>query len=123
MNGSSELAKRLTSEIDRAAARGSVLISAISVWELATLASKKRLSLSLPIHSWVDESLSKPGISLLPLSPDIAVESSLLPGKFPGDPADRIIIASTRMSRSRLITRDAGILEFARGGYIEAVRA
>ena len=35
-----------------------------------------------------------------------------LPGDFHKDPADRIIVAATRVSRSKLITKDQKIMDY-----------
>jgi PIN domain nuclease of toxin-antitoxin system len=47
-----------------------------------------RVALPMNIRSWVEEALSKPGISLAPLTSEIAIESSNLPGNLQGDPVD-----------------------------------
>jgi PIN domain nuclease of toxin-antitoxin system len=36
-------------------------------------------------------------MNLYPLTAEIAVESSFLPGDFHGDPADRLIVATARI--------------------------
>jgi PIN domain nuclease of toxin-antitoxin system len=67
-----------------------LLVSVISVWEIGMLESKGRLLLNLPCEAWVREALKTPGLTLAPLTPEIAVDSTRLPGAFHGDPADRI---------------------------------
>lgn len=65
-------------------------ISAISCWEIAKLVESGRLILPLPVGKWLDQALAYPGVRLLELSPQIAVESTQLPGSFHRDPADQI---------------------------------
>src|SRR5437868_1643115 len=72
-------------------------ISAISCWEIAVLVAKKRLVLPMDISEWMDQALIYPGMQLLPLTPQIAIESTRLPGEFHSDPADRIIVATSRL--------------------------
>src|SRR5205085_989335 len=96
--------------IEEAGARGNLLLCSISIWELAMLVAKGRITLQTPLLEWVREALKTPGLSLVHLTPEIAVESTRLPGSFHGDPADRIIVASARETGSMILTRDRGIL-------------
>jgi PIN domain nuclease of toxin-antitoxin system len=119
MNGEPHRLGAATVEaIERAATTGRVYVSAISVWEVAMLDSKGRIRLSRDCGEWVREALSAPGVQLLPLSPDIAVASSRLPGTFHGDPADRILAASARLMTLTLVTRDERILAYAAAHYV-----
>ncbi|MBW4699996.1 MAG: type II toxin-antitoxin system VapC family toxin [Aphanocapsa lilacina HA4352-LM1] len=118
--GSGELTSASLERIDAEALRGQVYISVISVWELATLAAKGRITLRTSVREWVDDALSQPGIHLLPLSAAVAVESAALPGAMHADPADRILVASARLHRLVLLTRDKKILEYAGPGHLLA---
>ncbi len=91
-------------------------ISAISCWEVAKLVEKKRLILPLPLDEWFDQALAYPGVHLIPLTPEIAIESTRLPGKFHADPADQIIVATARVLNSPLVSMDARIRAYA---YVE----
>jgi PIN domain nuclease of toxin-antitoxin system len=104
-----------------AARKGSLRVSAISVREAAMLEAKGRISLSRPLSEWVQAALRLPGVRLLPLSPEIAIESTRLPGGRHGDPADWILVASARQLGGRLATCDRGILDYARGGPLHAL--
>ncbi len=106
--------------IEAAGKHRSLCVAAISVWEVAMLEAKGRIILDLPCDLWVDQALSGSGITLLPLSPRIAVDSTRLPGHFHGDPADRIIAASARVSQATLLTNDGKILDYARLGFVRA---
>jgi len=87
-------------------------VSAISVWEIAKLVEYDRLQLPCPLHEWFDEALAYAGIRLIELSPEIAIESCGLPGEFHRDPADQIIVATARIFRCPLVTRDSRILTY-----------
>lgn len=87
-------------------------VSAISAWEVAKLVEYKRLELPCPLHEWFHEALSYPGIRLIELTPEIAIESTRLPGDFHRDPADQIIVATARLFGSPLITSDSKILKY-----------
>jgi PIN domain nuclease of toxin-antitoxin system len=87
-------------------------ISAISCWELAKLVEKNRIGFSIPTLMWIRRSLNEYSIRVAALSPEICVESTLLRG-FHKDPADQIIVATSRILGMPLITSDQRILGFA----------
>lgn len=105
-------------EIQRDASAGLVRVCPISIWEVAMLESRKKISLSRPIKEWVREALSAPGVLLEPMSPEIAIESTRLPGSPHGDPADRILMASARVLGGRLATCDSDIVEYSKSGHL-----
>lgn len=121
--GNTQLSRIMIDKLDQFAQQGQLFLPAIAIWELAVLVAKKRLSLSQPLKNWVQESLSKPGISLVPLSPNISIESTLLPGNFHGDPADRIIVATALVEKLALVTRDRNILQYAKHKHINIIKA
>ena len=96
--------------IEEAAKRSSLQVSVISIWEIGTLEAKGRISFEIDCMEWIHRALNAPGISLAPLTPEIAILSSRLPGDFHGDPADRIIAATARKSGALLVTNDNQIL-------------
>ena len=118
-----QLSSAALRRIERASERGEVLISAISVWEVAMLAAKGRISLSRPVDEWVRAALRAPGSALLSLTPEIAIDSTRLPGSPPGDPADRILIASARVTGGSLATRDRAILDYAKEAHVRVTSA
>jgi PIN domain nuclease of toxin-antitoxin system len=107
--------------IEGARARGGVLVSAISVWEVALLESKQRIVLHQDCHLWVRTALAAPGVILQPLSPEIAVESTRLPGDFHGDPADRILVATSRVLNAPLVTADRQILAYGERKHVRTL--
>ncbi|MGO9259129.1 MAG: type II toxin-antitoxin system VapC family toxin [Bryobacteraceae bacterium] len=104
--------------IEKAATGGNLLLSVISVWELGMLEANGRLRLQAPCEEWVQEALATPGLTLVPLTPEIALASSRLPQPFHGDAADRIIVATARSMRARIVTRDSKILEYGRQRHV-----
>lgn len=119
----SNLSDTAIAEIEAASRRGEILISAISVWEIAMLEAKGRITLTRPLQEWSREALRAPGIRLLDLTPEIAIESTRLPGPVHGDPADRILMASVRAMSGRLATCDQGIISYAEEGHIRVLDA
>jgi len=121
--GSVDLTTEARLTIDEAAAAGALRIAAISLWEVALLASRGRIVLGKSIGLWLDEALADPGPAIDPLSPQIAVESYALPDVFHRDPADRLIVATARVANAILMTRDHRILDYAARGHLTAIPA
>lgn len=88
-------------------------VSAISPWEVAMLVSKGRLELDRDVLLWIRQALAIPKVSLIPLSPEIAVASTKLDPAFPGDSADRILAATALRLRVPLVTADARLRRLA----------
>lgn len=80
-------------------------ISAISCWELAKLVEMGRIGFSIPTLTWIRRSLQEYDIRMVELTAEIAVESTLLKGML-ADPADQIIVATSRVSGMPLVTSD-----------------
>jgi PIN domain nuclease of toxin-antitoxin system len=102
------------SELSRAArhrigAETRIGVSAISCLEVATLVAKGRISLDRDTLPWLEQALALPKVEFLPLTPPIAVKATQLGKDFPGDPADRIIVATSILESAALITKDSRI--------------
>ena len=121
VGGAEPLKRSVLSTVERGARQGRIQVSAISVWEVAMLEAKGRIRLSKDCLAWVHDALASPGISLVPLTAEIAVESCRLPGTFHGDPADRILVATARLLGATLLTRDAMILSYGRKNHVAAM--
>jgi len=87
-------------------------LSAISCWEIAKLVEYGRLELPSSLEEWFEQALSYPGVQLLALTPEIAIESTRLPGEFHRDPADQIIVTTARVYECPLVTSDDKILNY-----------
>jgi PIN domain nuclease of toxin-antitoxin system len=86
-------------------------ISAISLWELSKLVEKQRIGFSIPVLDWIRRSLAECEISVAHLEPEICVESCTLEG-FHQDPADQLIVATSRVLSFPLISTDRRIKGF-----------
>lgn len=123
LNGSVRLGTKARKAIQRSLAEEAVLVSAISPWEVAMLVSKGQLVLDRDVGEWVLAALSLPGIRLEPLTPEITVASTRLPGTIHSDPADCMIAATARHLGSTLITADQRLLDYSKGRYIKTLKA
>jgi PIN domain nuclease of toxin-antitoxin system len=92
--------------------QNTLIVSAISVWEIAVKHSNGKLPLPLPINEWFALAKSRPGITIEPLDPLDAIASTQLPGDFHKDPADRIIVAIAYRRNIELMTCDQKILNY-----------
>ena len=109
--------------LNRAGWENRIAVSAITPWEIGLLVSKKRLTLGDDVMTWINAALSKPGIKLAPLEPEIAVASTRLPFEMHPDPADRILVATARHLGATLVTADSVLLELAVKGHFRALDA
>jgi PIN domain nuclease of toxin-antitoxin system len=112
---------RLTAEARKAVAARTIHASPITAWEFATLMRKGKLAFSEPLDQWFRRALDSMGAGLIPLTPDLLIQSQLLPGNPPSDPAVRIVIAAAREANLVLVTRDSMIVEYARHGFVRAM--
>jgi len=122
MNGEEPLqSSPMLPQLEETAQDPGLRVSAISIWELGMLEAKGRLNFSLNGEEWVRRALAAPGISLAPLTPEIALASTRLTAPFHGDPADRIIVATARQDGIGLVTRDGRIASYAEEGHLSVL--
>ena len=100
--------------IDMAVKNNELLLSPITAWEIAMLVRKGRLTLDEGVMQYVRRLFAARGATVATLSPAIAVASTLLPGTFHDDPADRILVATAAEYGADLATRDRAIQAYAR---------
>ena len=101
----------LSAQAQQVLAGGQKWVSAISCWELAKLVEKRRLGFTIPTLSWMRRSLTENNIRIADLTPEIAVASTELQGLH-RDPADQIIVATSRVLGMPLVTADQRIIQF-----------
>jgi PIN domain nuclease of toxin-antitoxin system len=92
--------------------RNDLLVSTISVWEIAVKNNIGKLPLPLAVNEWFALARTRPGITIEPLNPLDAIASAQLPGDFHKDPADRILVAIARRYGIELVTCDQKILDY-----------
>ena len=102
----SRLSVRARKAIVQAEKDDGMVVSAISVWEVATKCALGKLVLPLQIEAWFALARTYPGIVIEPVSAEDALASAGLPGEFHKDPADRLIVALARRLQVSLVTAD-----------------
>lgn len=121
--------RRLKSEarqaiIDAAAAR-SLFVSAVTAWELGLLATRTGLTGAIigDARRFFAAVVARARLEVVPLTAEMALEAAYLPGPFHRDPSDRMIIATARLNKFRLVTDDDPILAYADLGHVTAICA
>jgi PIN domain nuclease of toxin-antitoxin system len=117
------MTERQVAALDAARQGQDVFVSVISVWEVAWLAEKGRITLHVPYDQWVATATAALGTEAVPLTAGIAMESVRLPGNVHGDPMDRFIVATARSLGARLVTRDRRLLAYGRAGHVDVLEA
>ena len=104
--GASRAQKRILARINP---ETPVLLSDISLWEVATLVSLGRLAVTVPLREWLENAAAPPLVRRCAISPAVAAAVAVLPDDFHRDPADRIIVATAQVHGATLLTRDTRI--------------
>jgi PIN domain nuclease of toxin-antitoxin system len=89
-----------------ASAQRPVLASTASVLEVATLARRGRLSLSMSVSQWLGDVQRLPEVRFVPISVEIAACAGALGEDTPGDPMDRLIVATAMLADRALVSAD-----------------
>jgi PIN domain nuclease of toxin-antitoxin system len=84
-------------------------VAAISWYELAWLAEHERITVRIPISSWLKGLAAQ--LRTIPINPAIAHTAVSLPSSFPGDPADRMIYGTAVENDLPLVSKDKAMRE------------
>jgi len=98
--------QRIEDELEQ---NSTIVLSSISVWEIAMLVGKGRLELTLNVRDWIRKTEGLPFVRFVPVDNTIMLRSVELPGKFHNDPADRIIVATAMTMGLPIVTKDKKI--------------
>lgn len=90
-----------------------LFLSAISLWEIATMVGQGTIALDRPTQMWVHDLLADGIITVAELTPTIAVAAAQL-DDFQGDHADSIIYATAVHHQLVLVTKDPILADYAR---------
>lgn len=101
------LSKKAKAAIAQADDAGTVACCDISLWEIAMLVSKGRLDPGTNAQEFIHLVLAARKIDVIPITPEIAAKSAVSEFCSHGDPADRIIAASTIIHKAKLVTSDS----------------
>ncbi|HEX5278715.1 MAG TPA: type II toxin-antitoxin system VapC family toxin [Micropepsaceae bacterium] len=100
------LSRKARQAIEQHRRRNELLVSAISIFEIATLERRGRLRFKIPATEWLAQVQRLPEYRIEPLTAEIAERAGQLGDSFPGDPADRMIAATALLYGVPLVTHD-----------------
>ncbi len=104
---SKKLSRAADAAIRRARQVDGLAMSAISLWELAFLVARGRIRSYGTVESSVNRLIE--GVTIRPITPEIASLAAQFPDDYPHDPADRLIGATAQAEGLVLVTRDEGL--------------
>lgn len=107
--GDSRLTARERETLDNLPPTARPVLSEISLWEVAMLVDLGRLELDMDLERWLAVASAPATVELARITPAVAAEVALLPEMFHRDPADRLIVATARVMKLRVLTRDQKI--------------
>jgi PIN domain nuclease of toxin-antitoxin system len=100
----SNLSRKASNAIRRASQETGIAISAITLWELAWLATHDRLKITGTVEAFVEQIVSRTAIR--PITAKIPVIANQFMMNYPGDPCDRLIGATAIVEGIALITKN-----------------
>ena len=102
---------KLASEVNQALAdpQSDLWLSPVSVWELAVLLEKKRVSLREDMNLWVEKSKRELSLREAPFSWEVANEIPFTQ-LVHRDPADRFLVATAKAYDLTLVTADQRLM-------------
>lgn len=107
LDDSKRLSRPAASAIRRARRQDGIAVSAITVWELASMLARGRIRRYGTIESSLEMLLQ--GVIVLPITTEICALGAQFPSDYPGDPADRIIGGTALAQELMLVTHNERI--------------
>ncbi|MCQ2005841.1 type II toxin-antitoxin system VapC family toxin [Rhizobium sp. NRK18] len=114
-------------EIAESQASGSLYVSPITAWEL-TIASRKPVHKDPPnfgaisSSKWFSRALAETGAKIIPIKQRIAIEAANVVSETGHkDPGDCYLIATARVRKLPIISRDTVFQTLATQGYLDMI--
>ena len=109
-NDPAKLSRKASEAIHSARQSDGLAISAITLWEVAWLATHGRLDFVGTVDALIERMSSK--MAIRPITPKIAVLANQLPPTYSSDPSDRLIGATAMSEGIALVTKDRAIRDY-----------
>lgn len=111
LDGDARLEPTVRKQLEDLPSEQRPIISDISLWEVAMLVGRGRLQLDRSLESWLQSASNPATVKVWPITASIAAEVAGLPESFHRDPADRLIVATSRNRGAGLLTYDKRIID------------
>jgi PIN domain nuclease of toxin-antitoxin system len=118
VSGSGRLSAPAKRAIGKALREGPLIASTISVLEIATAVRRGRLELEAPLGDWLADLGALPELRFEPVSVEIARLAGTYAEPAPGDPADRIILATAHNRGVELVSADGRLRAFPHAAVV-----
>lgn len=105
-----QLSTKALNAINKADEFNALIISDITIWEIAMLVKKERIKIDTTASNFVNLYLQTRNISVVQISPEIAELSVSFDSEINKDPADRIISATSIIHNAQLVTADQNLI-------------
>ena len=102
---------RLSKNANKAIKNNSLIMSDISLWEIAMLTKSGRLTIDTSYSEYIELLLCLFGIQVNPITAEIAKISLEFDDSVNRDPADRIIAATSLVEDAPLVTADKNLIK------------
>ena len=109
--GDGDLSSKEREVLEQLAASNMLAISWVTIWETEMLERKGRIQLLPDFQTWIRLATKPEIITLLSADTEVVLAQRQLPDSFHGDPADRLITATSILSGYELATHDQRIVE------------
>lgn len=107
--GAPRLSAKARGAIAGALRKGMLHASSISLLEIATAVRRGRLLLAAPAGEWLKDLLQLRELRFVPVTAEIALAAGSFDEGIPGDPADRVIVATAQSLGCRLVSADSAL--------------
>ena len=102
---------KLSENANIAISNNKLIMSDISLWEIAMLMKSERLVIRTTYSEYVELLLQSFGIQVNPITPEIVKISVEFDKSVNRDPADRIISATSLVAEAPLVTADKNLIK------------
>jgi PIN domain nuclease of toxin-antitoxin system len=109
VNRNAELSAAALGQIEAERPGGTILISAISAWDIAHWAAAGRLGLRMEPGIWLSLVAAIPEVRFIPIDNDLALAAATLPEPAPAAFAARVLAATARHAGCPLVTSDTAL--------------
>ncbi|MDZ7719561.1 MAG: type II toxin-antitoxin system VapC family toxin [Balneolaceae bacterium] len=109
--GDGNLSPQEREALDNKASVKELCISWVTIWETEMLERKQRITLQPNFQTWIYQATNSSFMTILPVDVEVVLTQRNLPKSFHADPADRLITATSILSKYPLATHDGRILQ------------